>query len=188
MDLYFLIFALVTFLEKIEALRCYAGNPSRRHECNSLSYCLVVTSRTGRSQWSCDGNAYSQVSLCSNLGMDTSRHTIYEAPPVPARDSFFQNADPDPYSRSNANKNERMYFIKQQIDPRLSQFVDGSGTAEGNPEPAALSARKNGKRCFDAGDLGKICCCSTDFCNGVPESRVLGFSIILPLLIFFRII
>ena len=143
--------------------------------------------RTGRSQWSCDGNSYSQVSLCSHLGMDGPRHTIYEAPPLSSRESLFQSNTADPYSRSNSNRNERLYFIKQQIDPRLSQFVnDGSTAGEGVPEVAALTSKRNGKRCFDAGDLGRICCCSTDYCNGASDSRVYFSIMFLPFLAWFQ--
>lgn len=115
--------------------------------------------------------------------MDNPRHTIYEAPPSSSSfGSFFRNNDPE--TETYKSNNDRLYFVKQQIDPRLSKFV-GDGSMEKKPETAALTSRKDGKRCFDAGDLGRICCCSTDFCNDASFSRVFYLTIILPFLSFF---
>uniref|UniRef100_A0AC35G5B5 Uncharacterized protein n=1 Tax=Panagrolaimus sp. PS1159 TaxID=55785 RepID=A0AC35G5B5_9BILA len=114
-----------------------------------------MTSRTGKTQWSCDGNAITQISICSSFGMDAPRHRIYEAPPSSRQDSFYRpSSDSGPPSSSGS-----LYYVKQKLDSRFTPFVNDFP----NNNNEMGEERKNGQRCFDGGQIGKFCyisfCC-----------------------------
>uniref|UniRef100_A0A7E4VLY5 Protein sleepless n=1 Tax=Panagrellus redivivus TaxID=6233 RepID=A0A7E4VLY5_PANRE len=172
----------------VDGLRCYAGNPHRKRECTSMSYCLMITAKTGHTQWSCDGNSFTQLSLCQNLGMDAPRHTIYEASASSRQLSAFQGISASAAVNSESTDGSSVYIrspnemihypsnnnLKEHVDARLGNFVsDVTGTGGSNSyyrnggggSPRG-SVTPGGKRCFDVGALGRICCCATDYCNG----------------------
>ncbi|XGW01398.1 hypothetical protein V3C99_013945 [Haemonchus contortus] len=112
-------------LPVIQALYCFSGHTDSHHKCTSQSYCVVVKSRHGLIQRSCDGNAMAHISLCALS---------------PTRRRISSSAD----------------------------FAFGSGSA-----PTHRSSRhqlQDTMNCFNGGELGEVCCCSTDFCNSSDSS------------------
>ncbi|CAD5231501.1 unnamed protein product [Bursaphelenchus xylophilus] len=150
MPLLFLI--LFAQFDLIWSLKCFSGDPIFKNECTSLSYCLMIVSRSGRSQWSCDGNAFSQVSLCSTLGLqqDVEEETNLNVLSPRKRYPLISDA---PVSRS-------------EIPLVRSPFESTGRYSTGYRRSNSPYSQGLGKgRCFDGGELGRICCCSTDFCN-----------------------
>lgn len=138
--------------------------------------------RTGRTQWSCDGNAITQVSICSSFGMDAPRHRIYEA--APRSDSFYRPSD------SAATASGSLYYVKQKLDSRLTPFVNDIPNNNNNPDFRGDSSdrNRNGLRCFDGGQIGKVCCCDTDFCNSANINSFLTTSLLRVFFIGFTIL
>lgn len=128
------------------------------HECRTFNLNSgMQLFRTGKSQWSCDGNSYNQVSLCSTLALlNSDKTTTFE--------SFgSKNADKSAYDSSS--------FLRRQ-DPsssgsmaRLSYTKDSDQREYSRTHGRAFLGFRHVNRCFDGGELGKICCCSTDMCN-----------------------
>jgi len=219
----------------VSALKCFAGDPAYQYECTSLSYCLLITSRQGRSQWSCDGNSFNQVSLCSQLGQSgerplsereytdssSSAHSnervaVFENRVVGPKSSselgrrrvdageevdgeedeeladFYRRQEAllrrrdelAPGDESGDRDNRRRFAdsaastkpVRSHMRPRSA--VEGSPhhygpiiererdypSAHERPLPA-VHYYSGQLRCFDGGALGRICCCSADFCN-----------------------
>ncbi|VDP08590.1 unnamed protein product [Heligmosomoides polygyrus] len=92
------------------------------HKCTSQSYCVLVKSRAGLVQRSCDGNSMAHISLCA---LSPSRRRLTSG----------------------------------------SEFVFGSSGA-----PTHRRHQQMEMNCFNGGELGEVCCCSTDFCNTSTSS------------------
>ncbi|TKR60342.1 hypothetical protein L596_027600 [Steinernema carpocapsae] len=120
----------ITFLPFVESLRCFAGDPVEGNECSSLSHCIRITSRGGESQWSCDGNSISHISMCA--------------------------------------------IVSHSQKPAFVQFENQRFTRPGQEHPQRYSqdrvrSRSPREECYDAGLLGDVCCCQTDFCNSASR-------------------
>ncbi|KAI6190445.1 hypothetical protein M3Y97_00118800 [Aphelenchoides bicaudatus] len=140
-------------------LKCFSGDPAFRSECTSLSYCLYITSRNGRTQWSCDGNALSQVSLCSTLGL---QHDLAEEATLYGERNYRGKSENKlvrtPYESTAISSNR--YYPPRSLSGGNSRETGLSSSRRFSATPLAPELR-----CFNGGDLGQICCCSTDFCN-----------------------
>ncbi|CAB3397459.1 unnamed protein product [Caenorhabditis bovis] len=125
-----LLSILYTFLPVSAVLRCLSGHSRYPTQCTSQSYCVTITSKTGPVQRSCDGNAISQVSLCSMYAMHS----------IPRVQVDYSN-----------------YPISMGGPSTISK--SGSSSLTRNQRRAPM------QMCFNAGDLGEVCCCNTDYCN-----------------------
>ncbi|KAI1714712.1 hypothetical protein Ddc_11298 [Ditylenchus destructor] len=204
-------------MQTVDALRCFAGNPAYRHECSSLSYCLTIFSKIDdHTQWSCDGNSFNQVSLCSNLGIlspdsvssrSSAPVAVFDQPsgaiggqphhrlPVSGTDDdalaeYYRAQEANAMARGLSSMEKERHqrrlhyapdgsesFRPQSIPLHRRQYGPSSETSEytrNNNRGQAYRGNAGGvvryyagqSKCFDGGDLGRICCCSTDFCNG----------------------
>ncbi|KAI6224378.1 hypothetical protein M3Y99_01405100 [Aphelenchoides fujianensis] len=166
---------LLLTLQLAELLRCFSGDPAFKNECTSLSYCLMIISRNGRTQWSCDGNAFSQVSLCSTLGL---QQDVEEAnanyPPIPKSSRLSVNADPlvrTPFDASGSSALSASSSSSNRYYPPSSRTKPTYRERDLVSRRFGPTAVMEGLRCFDAGLLGRVCCCSDNFCNAAPPSR-----------------
>ncbi|KAI6215658.1 hypothetical protein M3Y94_00410700 [Aphelenchoides besseyi] len=162
-----LLLLLCVQLVRTWALKCFSGNPAFKNECTSLSHCLMIISRNGRVQHSCDGNSYQQVSLCSTLGLqqDVDEEANANYPSLTLQKSASRlsvGSDPlvrTPYDSSSSSN--RYYPPSSRTQPT---YRSRDATAR-RYTPVA----EDGLRCFDAGLLGKICCCTSNFCNSADS-------------------
>ncbi|CAD5225311.1 unnamed protein product [Bursaphelenchus okinawaensis] len=167
-----LLILLFAQIDSIWSLKCFSGDPVFKNECTSLSYCLMIVSRSGRSQWSCDGNAFSQVSLCSTLGLQQDVEEETNLNVLSPRKRY-------PLTSEVMSSRSEGTLVRSPFESSSGRY---SGYRRNSPYPQSI----NKGRCFDGGDLGRICCCSADFCN--QSSRLsLPFTLIFVLMSFFLI-
>ncbi|KAK0410919.1 hypothetical protein QR680_005394 [Steinernema hermaphroditum] len=133
----------ITFIPFIESLRCFAGNPLERNECSSLNHCIRITPRSGDSQWSCDGNSISHVSLCQSISQSQKSDVIQfenQRFTRPGQDHP-QRYTPD-RSRSRTSREEEFCFsagVLGEICCCQSDFCNAaSGRDQGTPLAISL--------------------------------------------------
>ncbi|CAL2047729.1 unnamed protein product [Caenorhabditis brenneri] len=83
-----------------------------------------------------------------------------------------------------------MHGIPRTITTDYSNFPISLGGPASQAAPLSKSSSRSSRRapmqmCFNAGDLGDVCCCNTDYCN---SSRLHKYYlvIIIPIVMLFR--
>uniref|UniRef100_A0A914BZS0 Uncharacterized protein n=1 Tax=Acrobeloides nanus TaxID=290746 RepID=A0A914BZS0_9BILA len=83
----------------------------------------MILQKSGRTQWSCDGNGFSQPSICSTLGQELNQRQIFETGSSEA--SFYRTQD---LPRGSPSK----------IEPRISQYGGNGGGTRQQPSNATM--------------------------------------------------
>ncbi|CAD6189561.1 unnamed protein product [Caenorhabditis auriculariae] len=71
-----------------------------------------------------------------------------------------------------------------KLDPSQIQVTTSGKSTIQNAQPSRPSRRAPMQMCFNAGDLGEVCCCNTDFCN---SARFHKSFLLFPVLIYFLV-
>ncbi|RCN40117.1 hypothetical protein ANCCAN_13936 [Ancylostoma caninum] len=60
-------------------------------------------------------------------------------------------------------------------------FIYGSSGAPNHHQTRTGRHQQLDMNCFNGGDLGEVCCCSTDFCNSASSARWIAIIAVLVL-------
>ncbi|CAP26060.2 Protein CBG05618 [Caenorhabditis briggsae] len=162
---YSIIFSIFYTISPVQCLlKCFSGHSQFATQCTSQSYCVSITSKNGPVQRSCDGNSISQISLCSQYAMHGIPRTIT---------TDYSNF---PVLLGGAASQDLSLPQTPAFPAAPISKMSGSTSRSSRRAPVQM--------CFNAGDLGDVCCCNTDWCN---SSRLQKYVIIIvfPIVLLF---
>ncbi|KIH66195.1 hypothetical protein ANCDUO_03478 [Ancylostoma duodenale] len=137
-----------------------AGHLESHHKCTSQSYCVSVKSRNGLVQRSCDVNVLFLRPSQSNRNVNFHSYVYQKLLKFPIL----------------VLGNSMAHISLCALSPvrrRVTNgdFIYGSSGAPNHHQTRTGRHQQLDMNCFNGGDLGEVCCCSTGFCNSASSTR-----------------